>query len=236
MSGERAIGANDGLRDSLLIGLTFAAGLVDAVSYLGLGQIFTANMTGNLIFLALAVGQGSLNLALRSIDALLFFSCGAVLAGRLLGPSKGPGLWSSQVTWVFGCEAVFAAVFAAGWVVLAGKPSGTPLYVLIGLSSAGMGMQNAAARHLAIPGLTTTVITTALTGLMAQLAALNVSGPESHRWVTAITALFSGAAIGGALMLYERSWPPIITVAILLVVCGLAFTYAGPRVRSTPTL
>ncbi len=39
-----------------LIGLTVVAGLVDAVSYLALGHVFTANMTGNVIFLAFAIG------------------------------------------------------------------------------------------------------------------------------------------------------------------------------------
>ena len=220
---------NARLRDALLIGLTFAAGVVDAVSYLGLGHIFTANMTGNVVFLAIAVGQGSILLALRSIAALSSFSLGAVLAGRILGPTKGPGRWTLRVTGVLCCELVTAAIFGVGWALLGGNASGYVIYVLIGLSSLGMGMQNAAARHLAIPGLTTTVITTALTGMMAQLAALNVAGPEPRRWATAILALFSGAAVGGALMLYAKVWPPFVTVAVLTAVCGIAYWHTDCR-------
>jgi uncharacterized membrane protein YoaK (UPF0700 family) len=39
------------VRDGLLLTLTAAAGSADAVSYLGLGRVFTANMTGNLVLL-----------------------------------------------------------------------------------------------------------------------------------------------------------------------------------------
>ena len=81
-------------RDALLLALTFAAGAVDAVSYLGLGQIFTANMTGNVVFLALAVGERSLLTALHSVGALIGFCLGAIVAGRILArpprPVRGP--------------------------------------------------------------------------------------------------------------------------------------------------
>src|SRR5437016_13262063 len=43
---------DDRLPPALLV-LTGVTGLVDAVSFLGLGHIFTANMTGNVVFLAL---------------------------------------------------------------------------------------------------------------------------------------------------------------------------------------
>ena len=41
-------------RDRLLLALTFAAGSVDALSYVGLSRVFTANMTGNAVLLGLA--------------------------------------------------------------------------------------------------------------------------------------------------------------------------------------
>lgn len=211
------------MRDQLLVGLTFAAGLVDAVSYLGLGQIFTANMTGNLVFLALAVGQGSLFPALRSVDALAGFCLGATLAGRLLGAVRGPDPWPSRVTRVLALQLVLMGAFAVGWVALEGRPTGDPLYLLIGLSSLGMGLQNAAVRHLAVPGLTTTVITSALTGLMAEFAALGISGPNQRRWAVAVAALFGGAAVGAALLEFVRFSPPLVTVGILAAVCLIAY-------------
>src|SRR5580658_6706914 len=108
-SGERR-------RDALLIALTFAAGVVDAVSYLGLGQIFTANMTGNVVFLALAVGERSLLTALHSVGALLGFSIGAIIAGQILANQTAPGTWPRRVTWLLCCELACLLAFAVLWV------------------------------------------------------------------------------------------------------------------------
>ncbi len=67
--GESSLGG----RDAMLLLLTLAAGCVDAISYLGLGHVFTAMMTGNTVLLGLALGQGHILDALRSIRALLGF-------------------------------------------------------------------------------------------------------------------------------------------------------------------
>lgn len=215
------------VRDLLLIALTFAAGSVDAVSYLGLGQIFTSNMTGNVVFLALAVGQANLLTALRSVDALIAFSLGAILAGRLLGPGRGGVLWPKRVTSVLSLQAVLLGSFAVGWAVLGGRPSGEPLYGLIGISAFAMGIQNAAARHLAVPGLTTTVVTTALTGVMAEAAALGISGTVQRRGAYAIVALFSGAAVAAALLWETRTVAPVVTVVTLVGVVAAAALVLG---------
>jgi uncharacterized membrane protein YoaK (UPF0700 family) len=214
----------EGPRDVLLIGLTVAAGVVDAVSYLGLGRIFTANMTGNVVFLALAVGERNLLTALYSVGALIGFCVGAVLAGRLLPRPRPPGTWPRRVTLVLGCELACMTAFAVIWTVTDGNAGGGDLiYVLIGLSSIGMGMQNAAARHLAVRGLTTTVITTALTGFMVDLPALGTAGPEQRRVRWAVVALFSGAAVGAALIVYARAFAPLVTVAIVAAVAVSAY-------------
>src|SRR6266404_672700 len=62
---------------------TVATGLIDAISYLGLGHVFTANMTGNVVFLAFAVaGAPGLSIP-RSAVSLGAFLAGAVAGGRL---------------------------------------------------------------------------------------------------------------------------------------------------------
>src|SRR3954463_2492080 len=69
-----------------LLVLTFTTGLVDAVSYLGLGNVFTANMTGNIVFLAFGIaGSGGLPVVapLVSLAAFLVGStAGGVLAAK----------------------------------------------------------------------------------------------------------------------------------------------------------
>src|SRR5437773_3385627 len=74
-----------------LFGLTFVTGVIDAVSFLGLGHVFTANMTGNIVFLGFAMG-GTADLSVgRSLAALCAFASGSVVGGRLTnGPHRTP--------------------------------------------------------------------------------------------------------------------------------------------------
>ncbi len=222
-------GAEEYRRDALLIALTFASGVTDAFSYLGLGQIFTANMTGNVVFLALAVGERSVLTALHSVGALIGFSLGAVAAGQLLARPRPAGPWPRRVTWLLGVESACVSAIVAVWILTGGEPAAGLLYVLIALSSFGMGVQNAAARHLAVPGLTTTVVTTALTGFMVDLPALGIAGSTQRRAVAATVALFCGAAVGATLMVYARVATPWVTLATVLGVAILAYvSFGGP--------
>src|SRR2546422_7857246 len=82
-AGDRLLGFPDLGRDAMLLMLTWAAGTVDAISYLGLGRVFTAMMTGNTVLLALAVSEGESMAVMRSGLALAGFSAGAA-AGALL--------------------------------------------------------------------------------------------------------------------------------------------------------
>jgi uncharacterized membrane protein YoaK (UPF0700 family) len=67
-----------------LLGMTAVTGLVDAVSFLSLGRVFTANMTGNIVLLAFATAHvPGLSIA-RSLTALLAFLVGATLGGRVM--------------------------------------------------------------------------------------------------------------------------------------------------------
>ena len=68
---------------SILMAMTAVSGIVDAVSFLVLGRVFTANMTGNVVFLGFAIG-GVPGLSIwRSLLALVFFMSGALLGGRM---------------------------------------------------------------------------------------------------------------------------------------------------------
>jgi uncharacterized membrane protein YoaK (UPF0700 family) len=75
--------AEQGPLPALLVVLTFLTGLVDGVSYLGLGHVFVANMTGNVVFLGFALaGAGGLSVA-TSVTALVAFILGAGWGGRI---------------------------------------------------------------------------------------------------------------------------------------------------------
>src|SRR5882757_8482624 len=66
-----------------LLALTFTTGLVDAVSYLGLGHVFTANMTGNIVFLGFGIAGGTGLPVLAPIISLAAFLVGAAAGGGL---------------------------------------------------------------------------------------------------------------------------------------------------------
>src|SRR5437899_5747786 len=100
-----------GIRWSLLI-LTAVTGVVDAVSFLGLGRVFTANMTGNVVFLAFAVaGAPTLSIP-GSTTALAAFLAGAVVGGRMaVGMSRADQPRAASIA--FGIEAALLAVATA---------------------------------------------------------------------------------------------------------------------------
>src|SRR6266550_8491647 len=99
---------NDPLSFALLT-LTGVTGLVDAVSFLGLGHVFTANMTGNVVLLAFAVaGAPGLSIA-RSSSSLVAFLVGAALGGRL-GVAMAT---ASRRRWLFTVAASEAALLVA---------------------------------------------------------------------------------------------------------------------------
>jgi len=150
----------------MVLVLTWAASGVDAISYLGLGHVFTANMTGNTVLLGLAIGQGQGLAALRSIIALVAFAVGAALGAIVVEEGGHPTEWPATVTRAVWAEGVILALFAAIWHL--GPRSGATLYVLISMSALAMGIQSAAIRHLKVPGVATTYITGTLTSLVAE--------------------------------------------------------------------
>src|ERR1700757_420797 len=91
--------------------LTFTTGLVDAVSYLGLGHVFTANMTGNVVLLGFGIaGAGGLPVLAPAIS-LLAFAVGAIGGGRvaLRSAERGERLFVFAVA----AEALLLAAAAA---------------------------------------------------------------------------------------------------------------------------
>lgn len=216
----------------VLLGLTVVTGVIDATSYLGLGHVFTANMTGNVALLgfALASAQG-LSIA-RSGTALVAFLVGAVLGGRMVtGMSAGPRQRWTGVA--FGAE---AALLFAGMAVAIGHGSnfsGEPvrLYVIIVLTGLAMGIRNATVRKLGVPDLTTTVLTLTLAALAADSALAGGSNAGSSRRIASVAATIGGAAMGTWLLRDSLTLPLAICGAISGV-CALA-AYFGVADRKT---
>jgi uncharacterized membrane protein YoaK (UPF0700 family) len=173
-----------------LLALTFATGLVDAVSYLGLGRVFTANMTGNVVLLGFGLAGGTGLPVLAPIVSLAAFLVGAGCGGRL-----GPRL-AAALTIEVGVLAA-ATIAALAIRVRAGEASGD---LLIALLAFGMGVRNATVRKLGVPDLTTTVLTMTLTGLAADSPLAGGSGAGTTRRVAAAGAMLVGALVGALLL------------------------------------
>lgn len=153
-----------------LLTLTFVTGLVDAVSFLALDHVFTANMTGNVVLLGFAIaGAPGLSVA-RSLTSLVAFLVGAVLGGRL-----GLAMAVARRRWLLTIAAWEAVLLFAAALVSIGFDVGTATppgrrYGMIVLTALAMGARNATVRQLAVPDLTTTVLTLTLTAVAAVTA------------------------------------------------------------------
>jgi len=174
----------------LLLMLTVVTGVVDAVSILALGRVFVANMTGNVVFAAFAlVGAPGFSLS-ASLFALAGFLVGAYFGGALisrLGHDRGLLLRAGSAA-ELACAAVALVVAATsgdpgvthGTIGLAGGEFGAAVTdAIAALLAIALGVQNAVARRLAVPDMTTTVLTMTLTGVGADLRAVFGDRPRA---------------------------------------------------------
>src|SRR5262247_200341 len=155
-------------RESMLLLLSLAAASLDAISYLGLGRVFTAMMTGNTVLLGLALAQGEVLAALRSILALIGFAIGVFVGAIIVERESEPAEWPAAVTTALAFETMVLIIVAAS-IALFGNTHQRIVYLLIILSAFAMGVQSAAVRRLGVPGIATTYITGTLTSLMIDL-------------------------------------------------------------------
>jgi uncharacterized membrane protein YoaK (UPF0700 family) len=209
----------DGVLPPLLVALTAVTGLVDAFSYLVLGHVFVANMTGNVVFLAFALaGVGGFSV-LASLVALGCFALGALVAGRL-----GRHL-AERRELLLGVTAAVQAVIVAEAVTmaaLAASPVQAGLrYALIVVLAAAMGAQNATARKLAVPDLTTTVLTLTITGIAADHRLSGATGARATRRLIAVAAMLAGALVGALFVLHVRIVYPLVIALVILAAVAL---------------
>jgi len=196
-----------------LLGLTWVTGLVDAVSFLSLGHVFTANMTGNVVFLGFAIAGVPGVSAARSLASLLAFHVGAMVGGGVLTRARGEVIQPALI--LFGLEIAFlaAAMFVATAYHGDLYAASIPLYLIIASTAFAMGMRNAAVRKLGVADLTTTVLTLTITGLAANFSLAGGNNPRWQRRLGSILAMFAGAAAGAILV--RRS-------VFVALACGVA--------------
>jgi len=212
-----------------LIALTFSTGLIDALSFIALGHVFTANMTGNIVFLAFALSGIKTLSAARSGASLLAFLAGALFGG-LVETHHSDWTQSRRLKRAIATEAALLLIATTFALKADGKnaiPSDVT-YAVIVLTAMAMGLRNAVVRKLAVPDLTTTVLTLTVTGIASESS---LAGGSNSRWkirVTAVITMFAGAAVG-AILLRFGVFAPLAAGSLvgLAVIAWISATSGG---------
>jgi uncharacterized membrane protein YoaK (UPF0700 family) len=209
---QPAAAAHDRRLPPALLALTLTTGLVDAVSYLGLGHVFTANMTGNVVLLGFGLAHTGGLPVLAPLVSLAAFLLGAGTGGRIVaGLAAHPGRYFRVALAIEAGLLACAAILAAAATVKIGSPAA---YAVIAVVAFAMGVRNATVRKLAVPDLTTTVLTLTITGLAADSAPAGGASRNARRRVAAVAAILIGALIG-ALLVQQSLVLPLAAAAAM---------------------
>ena len=208
--------------------MTVVTGLVDAASFLGLGRVFTANMTGNVVLLGFAMARVPGLSIERSLIALTAALMGGVLAGLLKQSlaERGRRVW---LTIAFSVETVILMCSAVvAWCsVSAQSPTEPTILTLIVLTAVAMGVRNGTVRSLGIPDITTTVLTLTIASLSAESSLAGGSNPRWGRRIAAIFAMLFGACSGALLLHRGIAWPLTVATLLNLVVPVLHYVFGN---------
>jgi len=210
---------------AVLLVLTFTTGILDAVSYLGLGQVFTGLQTGNLVVLGFGLaGTRGYTVAPPAVSLASFFA-GAWLGGRLAAHlSRRHRRWFALALVL---EAVLVAIAAVAAADLAADVATDRGLVVIALLAVGMGLRSATVRRLGRPELTTTVVTSTITAL-AVGPELAGGGVARRLWQLATLGVRLAGAVAGALLVRATLSVSFAVAAGLILVA--AVVYVAPLV------
>jgi len=224
-------------RNWLLDGLTLSSGAVDAISFLALGKVFTAFMTGNIAFLGMALASQTGTNAygvmpprvISVLASMAGFAVGIYTATRIAGKPAGhavkqsaSAVWSHRTTVALGISLFLHLSFAAIWYVTGARPGDTAIPVLLAVWAGAMGMQSAAVRRLEVGGIFTTAATATFIFLFSNLVDFRMSSDERRRMWGIIISLVIGATAGGLLLIHAPVYAPMFTLVVTAFVVVMA--------------
>ena len=163
--------------------ISATCGLVDAVCFLALGGVFAEMMTGNLLLMALSIGTGgALGETARYIPAILAFTLGALVGGRLL---RAPGRLQERR---IGFAVEWIVIIAATALTCVAEPNAHNLagHIVVAMLALAMGIQNAMVRVYGVPDIATNVMTVTFTGIIADST---VAGGTNRNWRRRVTSV-----------------------------------------------
>lgn len=228
-AGVTASPVSDRLTVAALLLLTFATGVVDAISVLVLGHVFVANMTGNIIFLGFwFVPRTGVDLT-AAIVAFVGFLAGTVIGGRMTRHLRThTRRW---LTTPLGLEiAVLLTLSILSGTGVLSYQTNTKLILIAGLAVT-FGVQNATARQFGIQELSTTVLTSTVVGIGVDSRLAGGTGEREKLRYSVVLAMCGGAIVGATLS--RVAVAPVIALAAALVTVSLLIFQFGPE-RQAP--
>ncbi|HET6997343.1 MAG TPA: YoaK family protein [Solirubrobacterales bacterium] len=206
-------------RTQVLLALTFVTGIVDAVSFLGLGQVFAGMQTGNVIFLGFGIAGAAGAAVAMPLISLGSFVVGGGLATLLARPGRSHrrgGL--GPATAIEAALLAGAALYAAAAEITPGDASA---YLPVALLSLAMGLRNTVVRGLGDANLATTVLNLTATAFTSQSPLGIASGGDLAERAGALVAILAGA-VAGALLLKTSLTLALLVAAAVTLAAGLA--------------
>lgn len=201
------------LPQALLV-LTFTTGIVDAVSFLGLGRVFTANMTGNVVLLGFGIA-GSAGLPIAAPFASLgAYVLGAIGGGRVARRVAKERLLPTALAFEVALLGVAALIAAVTRIT----PGLAAAYTLIILLAFVMGLRSACIRRLGASDISTVVLTMLLVDLASESPFAGGAGSGTVRRASAVILMGAGALAGALLLRVDVALPLAIAAGLALLV------------------
>ncbi len=204
-----------GILGSLLLAATAAC--CDTVSYLGLGKVFPANMTGNTVLLSIGIVSGDYARVERSGVALAGFvvAAAATAMARSLVRLRHIAL----------VEVALLAAASAWWISGTHHATGDRRLALIGLLGLAMGAQSAVVAELGSAVSTTfitgnwTAVSRAFGRWVRRGATPDEPQPRAWRRTAVLASYFASALIAGILNQATGPWAVLMAPVCLGAAC-----------------
>ena len=212
------------LREAVLMILTFSSGAVDAICFIAFTKVFTAFMTGNLVFLGIgAAGAFKSNGPdlVRVGVVIAAFVVGVFIAARIVKRSRLSRIAGRGFSISLAGVLIAQLLFLAGWIAVSGDPSSTFATTLAAIEALAMGMQSSAVGSLEVKAVFTTAATATLINLSREAADRRVSDTDPGRMARILICLIAGATAGGLLLVHARTYAPALSTLATAAALGI---------------
>lgn len=207
--------------------LAALSGATDAAGLLALGGSFTSVMTGNMVFLGVAVGTRHAAALGFTLAAIGGYVLGVLLGARVAGePAPDDGVWPRQVTRGLLLELAGFALFAAVWWAEGSHPPQGLFALLLAVNAAALGIQSSVIIRFGVSGLSTTYMTGTLTTMLARIAGRHPLASVA-RSAALLAGLVGGAAAGS--LAYAQARPLVPALQLVLILGALVIGMRAQR-------